>query len=341
MHLLIALLLLALPAPAARSSSGTAAAAPSDIEPVRRFATVFGERMEVEVRGLPRGEAEAAVEAALREVAAVERRTDPGQGGGLAALNAAAGAGPRPVEPALFPLLVRALDFCIWSEGAHGPLGRDLYRLWGLRSPAPALPGDPALQAAATAAACSGLQLDPAKRTATLAAGAGLDLWGFAEGEAVDRAIAILKQRGVKTGFAQLGALRRGFGGGPDGRGWQVLLPVFEGLEQPLGEVWLRDQALAVASAARHPFHIGGDTYPPYLSQRTGKPPTGVLAVLVGSELAVDAEALSATAMVLSPHEAQLRMGSLRPQPAVLWVLGTGQGAPLLVEYRWSGVPKK
>jgi len=336
MHLLIALLLLALPAPAAHSSSGIAS------EPVRRFATFFGERMEVEARGLSRGEAEAAVEAALREVAVVERMTDPGAaGGGIAALNAAAGAGPRPVEPALLQLLARALDFCFWSEGAHGPLGRDLYRLWGLRSPAPALPGDAALPPAIAAASCSGLRFDTDKRTATLAAGAGLDLWGFAEGEAVDRAITVLKQHGAKTGFAQLGALRRGFGGGPDGRGWQVLLPVFEGLEQPLGEIWLRDQALAVASSARHPLHIGGDTFPPYLNQRTGKPPTGVLATLVGSELAVDAEALAATALVLSPHEAQLRMGSLRPQPSVLWVLGSGQGAPLLVEYRWSGVPKK
>ncbi|HZF11197.1 MAG TPA: FAD:protein FMN transferase [Thermoanaerobaculia bacterium] len=337
MRLLIALLLLALPAPASRPVS-----TPADPEPVRRFTSAFGERMEVEVRGLPRSDAEAAVEAALREVAVVERMTDPGAaGGGIAALNAAAGAGPRPVEPALLSLLARTLDFCFWSEGAHGPLGRDLYRLWGLRSPAVALPSDAALPPAIAAASCSGLRFDTDKRTATLAAGAGLDLWGFAEGEAVDRAIAVLKQHGVKTGFAQLGALRRGFGGGPDGRGWQVLLPVFEGLEQPLGEVWLRDQALAVASAARHPLHIGGDTFPPYLNQRTGKPPTGVLAALVGSELAVDAEALAATALVLSPHEAQLRMGSLRPQPAVLWVLGTGQGAPLLVEYRWSGVPKK
>jgi hypothetical protein len=34
-------------------------------------------------------------------------------------------------------------------------------------------------------------------------------------------------------------------------------------------------------------------------------------------------------------------MGSLRPEPALLWVLGTGQGAPLLVEYRWSDIAKR
>jgi thiamine biosynthesis lipoprotein len=278
---------------------------------------------------------------ALREVAAVERATAPeGNGSAVAALNAKAGAGPQKVDRELGNLLERALDFCVWTEGAHGPLGRDLYRLWGLRAPAAALPDDTARDAAASAAACSGLRYDAQKGTATLAAGAGLDLWGFAEGEAVDRAVAALKRHKAPSGFVQLGGVRRGFGLGPGGRGWRVLLPVFEGLDQP-GEVWLRDQALAVASANQRSLKIGGEIYPPYLNQRTGKPSSGVLAAIAGSELALDAQALSATAMVLSPHEAQLRLGSLRPQPAVLWVLGSGQGAPLLLEYRWSTVPKK
>jgi thiamine biosynthesis lipoprotein len=331
MHLLFALLLLASPAPG-----------PSRAEPVRFSAPAFGGQVEVEVRGLPRSAADAAIQEALREVAAVERTTDPGiAGSGIAALNAAAGAGPQKVDPRLSTLLARALDFCFWTEGAHGPLGRDLYRLWGLRAPAAALPDDAALQSAAAAASCSGLRYEPQKGTATLAAGAGLDLWGFAEGEAVDRAIEVLKQHKAPTGFVQIGSVRRGFGAGPDGKGWRVLLPVFEGLEQPLGEVWLRDQALAVASSSHHPLRIGGDIYPPYLNQRTGKPSSGVLAAITASELAVDALALSATAMVLSPHEAQLRLGALRPQPAVLWILGSGQGTPLLREYRWSTVPKK
>lgn len=331
MHLILTLLLLASPA-----------AAPNRFEPVRLSAPAFGAQVDVEVRGLPKSEAEAAVAEALREVAAFETSTDPeGAGSAVAALNAKAGAGPQKVDLPLGDLLSRALDFCQWTEGAHGPLGRGLYRLWGLRSPAAALPDDAALEPAATAAACPGLRYDAQKGTATLAAGAGIDLWGFAEGAAVDRAVEALKRHKAPTGFVQLAGIRRGFGPGPTGRGWRVLLPVFEGLDQPLGEVWLRDQSLAVAAANQRSLRIGGETYPPYVNQRNGKPSTGVLAAITGTELAVDALALAATAMVLSPHEMQLRLGSLRPEPSILWVLGSGQGAPLLLEYRWSNVHKK
>ncbi|HTQ80058.1 MAG TPA: FAD:protein FMN transferase, partial [Thermoanaerobaculia bacterium] len=299
-------------------------------ETARISAPAFGSQAEIEVRGLIKSEADAALREAVGEIDAVAQATDPSApGSAIAALNAAAGAGPRAVEPSLLQLLSRSLDFCVWSEGAHGPLGRELYRLWGLRSPAASLPSEDALKPAVAASACSGLHYDLSKKTATLAAGAGIDLWGFAEGEAVDRAIEALKRHKAPTGFVQLAGIRRGFGGGPSGHGWRVLLPVFEGLDQSLGEIWLRDQSLAVASSEQRSLRIGGDTFPPYLNQRTGKPPQGVLAALSSSELAVDAEALAATAIILSPHEMQLRAGSLRPAPAILWVLGTGQGAPL------------
>jgi FAD:protein FMN transferase len=343
MSLYLALFLLLPAAPAVPLASAAVPAPPRPrVDQVHLSAPAFGGQVEIEVRGLPKALAEAAIQEAFQEVATVERTTDPeSPGGGIAALNSAAGAGPQAVEAGLSQALSRALDFCFWTEGAVGPLGRDLYRLWGLRTPAEALPDPTALETAIGAANCSGLNLDPKKRTATLAAGAGLDLWSFAEGAAVDRAVEVLRQRKVPTGLVQIGGVRRGFGAGPNGKGWRVVLPVFAGLDQPLGEVWLHDRALAVATSTRHPLRIGGDLYPPYLNQRTGKPSSGVLAALAASEIAVDAQALSATAMVLSPHEAQLRLGALRPQPAILWILGTGQGVPLLLDYRWSEVPKK
>jgi thiamine biosynthesis lipoprotein len=313
---------------------------PPAAETVRVAGQAFGAPVEIQVAGLPRPAAETAAAAALAALAAAEELADP-EAGPLAVLNAAAGQGPRPVDERLRRLLGRALDFCRWSEQAHGPLGRDLYRLWGLRGPVAGAPAEPDLAAAAASAACDRLRLDAKAGTAALAAGGGLDLWGFAEGEAVDRAVEALKAQGAPAGLVRLGKLWRGFGAPPRReRGWRVSLPVLPGMQEPL-EVWLRDQALALVSARERPLRVGGEEHAPYLSQRTGRPAAGALAVAAAAELGVDAQALGVSLLITGPREGQLRMGSLKPRPAVLWALGSGQGEPLLVEYNWPALTRR
>src|SRR5262245_38847866 len=104
--------------------------APSAAAPFRLSSTAFGKPVEIEVRDL--AGAQEVIQKSLAEVSEIERLTDSSRpDGGLAVLNAAAGKGPQAVDPRLLTALARALDFCVWSEGAHGPLGRDLYSLWG------------------------------------------------------------------------------------------------------------------------------------------------------------------------------------------------------------------
>lgn len=326
--LLLALLLVAPPA-----------APPAAVQPLRLAGQAFGRPLEVEVRDLPRPAAEAAIRRAFAEVAEMEKLADPVHPeGGLAILNAAAGKGPQGVDARLLALLDRAWNFCLWSEGAHGPLGRDLYALWGLRAPVAEPPSPERVDEARSLAACNRLSLDNSKGTATLAAGSGLDLWGFAEGHAADRAVEVLRQQGVSNGLVRLGEIHRGFGPGPLGKGWPVRLPQVPGQEEIPGVVHLRDRALAVVARSDHPEQGSGRAT--YLNQRNGRPSQGVLTVATVTELAVDAQGLAAALLIVGPREGQLRLGSLRPRPSVLWFLGTGAGAPLQVDYRWSDVSR-
>jgi hypothetical protein len=59
------------------------------------------------------------------------------------------------------------------------------------------------------------------------------------------------------------------------------------------------------------------------------------------SDLAIDAQGLAAAMTITGPNEGLLRLGSLRPSPAVLWLLGSGSGEPLQVDYHWGEVPKR
>lgn len=282
------------------------------------------------------------IQKALAEISEIERLTDAVRpDGGLAALNAAAGKGPQPVDPRLLAALARAHDFCFWSEGAHGPLGRDLYSLWGLRTQVSDPPSPERVEQAVSLASCSRLTLDLQKGTTTLAAGSGLDLWGFAEGHAVDRAIDILRQGGAANGLVRIGSIHRGFGPGPGGKGWLVALPQVSGLEEPAGQVYLRDRSLAVAAQSDHPLGGSGTVGFPYINQRTGRPAQGVLVTAAVTDLAIDAQGLAAALLIAGPREGQLRLGSLRPRPSVLWFLGSGTGTPLQVGYRWSEVSRR
>jgi thiamine biosynthesis lipoprotein len=323
--------------------------APSPTKPIRVSATAFHHPVEIEVRDLTAEAARPAIQAALAEIDEIERLTDPdgsplGAGAtGIAALNAAAGKGPQTMDARLIPALNRALDFCSWSEQAYGPLGRDLNRLWGLRSPVAASPAQKPelLDKAVVAASCDGLRIDAQRGLVNLAAGSAVDLWGFAEGLAVDRAVEILRRQGIRNGYVHVGGVHRGFGPGSDGHGWSVAPPLFPGTAIPLTRLFLNDKALAVVSLSDPAVKIGEESFSPWISHRTGQPVQGTVATLAFTDLALDAQGLAVTLTITGPTEGQLRLGSLSPSPAMLWLQGSGSGEPLQITYHWGDVPKR
>jgi FAD:protein FMN transferase len=293
----------------------------------------FGAPLRLEIVDLPPSAGDAALGAGLEAVREVEAAV---QGEPLARLQEAAGVGPVPLSPPLGELLARAQAFCLWSEGRHGPLGGRLYELWGLRQPVSSLP-TPTQRADATAQArCDRLTVDSAAATATLSAGARIELWGFARGFAVDRALAALVAAGADNASVTLGPLQRSMGKGPQGDGWPIRIAMDQHLHPWLSGLRLVDQALAVASATQEPLRVGGERFAPYVDQTSGLPGRGVLATAAVSELAVDAEGVAVTAFLAGNRPGSHLMGQLRPAPAVLWLLGSGEGDLLVMDFRWS-----
>jgi thiamine biosynthesis lipoprotein len=149
--------------------------------------------------------------------------------------------------------------------------------------------------------------------------------------------VAVHEAAGAGDGRVAIGPVVRGVGAGPGGAGWPAELAAPEPLGRSLADLRLRGEAVAVARLDARPLTIGGDRYAPWIDQRTGRPATGVVAVAAVTELAVDAQALAAAMFVLGNREGSLRLGTLRPAPAVMWLLGSGTGRPLVAAYHWSG----
>ena len=255
---------------------------------------------------------------------------------GVAALHRQPGQ-PVEIDPRLFELLTRARDYCIWSQQAHGPLGGHLYELWGKAELGP----PPSLLIDRTRTAdCSRLALDAEKVTATLAEDTKVNLWGFSRGYAIDRAFAILTERGATNGWVSIGRIIRAIGPGLAGNGWPMAVAIQDGDDAPTERVLLKDRALALASPLGRKLEVDGKVYAPYLSQRNGRPVEGKVAVLAATTLALDAEALAVSLFILPPREGEYRLGLLQPKPAVKWFLGSGSGTALASERGWSALKK-
>src|SRR5436190_23640051 len=123
MPLLAARLALLAGALLAATSAHAAAAAPPVAHEL--YGNAFHQSLWIEARagaGASAAGVDKALAQALAAVQEVESATDRGNGP-LATLDAAAGGEAQKVPPALLQPLVRALAFCRWSDGTHGPLG--------------------------------------------------------------------------------------------------------------------------------------------------------------------------------------------------------------------------
>ncbi len=310
-------------------------------QPLRMTIPAFGTDAEVEVRDLPPGPGEEAATAALHEIFQLAALSDPDGDapGGVGALNKMAGQGRQTLDPRIAELLLRSLQFCIWSQGAYGPLGGELYRLWDSQQEERRRPSPTEVRDALGSAECNRVGLPGAGSegpgtTGQLTAGSRVDLRGIARGFAVDRAIEILVSHGSQNALVEIGNVRRVMGGGPEGEGWLFTLPPAPGMYEPVDQVWLRDQAAVIYQARPEK----GEPFQPVIDQRTGVPGRGVITVVTVTIQAVDAEPLASILFIFGHRDGQMRLGTLDPRPAVYWLLGEDVELPLEASYRWSTV---
>lgn len=333
-------------------------------QPVRLAADFGGDSAQIEVRDLRTDKAEVAIKAAFAEMTALLALAEAPDGP-RAALHEAPPGELFDLDDRFAALLARGQQFCLWSNGAFGPLagriaevrmaeesGRtvDPHRLGEALASADC--ENVAVRVKAPAAAPSALGVAPASTAgvagpasddgiagqdlqAALVEGSRIDLRGWLRGFAVDGAAKVLSEHGAGNFWIELGPVRRAKGTGLDGEGWSVVLS-FPGSEAPVTAIYLRDRAMAVTL----PLHPPTDRDPILVDQRNGGEAKGIVAVAVVADLALDAEALAATTAILGLNEGKMRLASLRPAPSAIVLLGDGSGPPIRADFRWLELPQ-
>lgn len=242
---------------------------------VRRSAPAMGTLAELAVVHRDPRHAYLAMDAAVAELQRVERlmtRFSTTSDVGHANLRAAEVAVPISAETAA--VVRRALEWADATEGGFDPALARLTDLWDVKHRE--APPEPA-----RVARLAGRRLHRALDVSTLRGSpvvafrdpdVGLDLGGIAAGHGVDRAVAVLRDWGIRDGFINVGGDIYALGRGEDGEPWKV------GIRSPSDPALLlavreiSDAAIATSGDYEQYFDHGGRRYGHILDPGTGEP---------------------------------------------------------------------
>ena len=271
------------------------AATGSDDAPARvaRVRWEMGTLLEIDAIASDRATAERAVAAAFRAVEEVDRRLSNWKPDSeLSRANASTGR-PFPLSPATWRSLSQAIALARETGGAFDPT---VGVFTGART-----------------VGWRNVLLDPGTRTVAFrAAGGAIDSGAFGKGEALDRAAAELRRRGVA-------AARLNFGGqisirGDDFGDVSVAEPR-AGSGRELCSFRAADASVSTSGVSEKPGHI--------VDPRTGAPPPFAGSVTVVADIGLRADALSTALFVLGP-EAGLEFANRRGIAALFAVPRAG-----------------
>ena len=248
-------------------------------------------------------DAQGACAAAFDEVSRIEKiMSEWDKTSEVSRINAAAGVSPMEVSAELMHVLQTARRISELSDGAFDVTWAALDGLWRFDQKDPKVPSDPEIAASIALVGYKKLKLMDSPPSAMLEQqGMAIGLGGIAKGYAVDRAAAILREKGFEDFIVYAGGDLYVSGEKAPGLPWTV------GIQHPRvrGALIAAFPALggAVVTSGDYERYIevDGTRYHHIIDLRNGKPARRSMAVTVMAKDAVMADAISTAIFVLGP----------------------------------------
>jgi FAD:protein FMN transferase len=241
-------------------------------------------------------------------------------------LNASAGRGARPVSVDLANVAEEAAALCTSTGGAFDPSVAPLLKAWGFYTESPGVPAPAIGREAASHVGCDRVTVRRDSRTIALADGAALDFGGIGKGYAVDRALAILRARGVTRAKIDFGSSSLGYLGNIDG-GWPVVIPDPRDRDNPLFYVRITGGAAVSTSSQRErSFERDGRRFGHIFDPRLGRPvESSLMSVTVIAPRGSTADALSTALFVMGAAQGK-RLINAMPGVGAVFVERSAKG---------------
>jgi thiamine biosynthesis lipoprotein len=221
----------------------------------------------------------------------------------LARVNAAAGRGMAPADPALLDVVERACEAARRTEDVYDPAVLPLMRLYGFYdSGKDCFPTDREISDVLALMGHRRVLIDRVGgRLGLSAPGAAIDLGSIGKGWALDRAIDAIRAEGVHSALVDVGGNVYALGTPePDAAGWSVgvLHPVTGRIDRTFV---LRDMAVATSGNYEQTRILGHVRVGHLFDARHGRPSSGHLSASVTARTGMESDVNSTIAFLLGP----------------------------------------
>ena len=274
--------------------------------------------------------ADAIIEEAFSEMERVNsllNTYDPGSD--VSHINQQAGGAPVPLSLEAMEALKRAVFFCSITGGALDITVGPLLKLWGFGRDDVGLSGsEPDAQTIRRAKSRVNYReielvetpmAGTVQRTGRLAKkGMWIDVGSFSKGFVADKAMAVLKKRGIQNALVITGGTVCALGKKPDGTHWQV------GVQHPrkqgglLTVISLQNSSTSTSGDYENFYKKNGKRRTHIIDPRSGMPVPYMQSVSVIAPDGMTSDALSTALFVLGPEQGMRLVESLRGAEALI-----------------------
>jgi FAD:protein FMN transferase len=240
-----------------------------------------------------------AVIAAFAEMKRIEKLTSFYlEGSDVRRLADAAGA---EVSPEVVRIVNLGLEVSQASSGAFDMTLGNLKSLWGIETDEPQIPAPEKIREALKGTGPEALKV-VGDRIEKKEAGTKVDLGGIAKGYAIDRAVGILEQNGIRHAAVNAGGDIRLLGD-RQGKPWRIAIQDPRSNNHFVAKLFLKDISVVTSGDYERFFEKDGIRYHHLFDPRTGYPSRASRSVTVLAENTALADALATAAFVLGPQE--------------------------------------
>ncbi|KAB3530228.1 FAD:protein FMN transferase [Alkaliphilus serpentinus] len=219
-------------------------------------------------------------------------------------INQAAGEASVKVAPETIKVIEAGIKYHQITGGRFNILLGSLIELWGIGKPHQKVPTDVEIDEARKHIDIQQIEITNNKvhlKDSDML----MDLGGIAKGYAVDEAVKVLKDHGVKSGFVNMGGDVYAIGSKPDGSPWYIGVqnPII-GANNSIIRVPLVDRSIVTSGDYERYFVENGERYHHIIDPATGKPSRKQLvSVTILSDKGMDGDALSTAVFVMGLEE--------------------------------------